>query len=100
MTDGLVVAETTGSVAEAQQWQAAVRADPGTTLLVTPARVTSDVALTPPQRTVVETVSADARVTLVSTYPDHWVIDVVDTGGARPLLADLAAAPAAASSAS
>ncbi|MFL6059902.1 MAG: hypothetical protein ACJ72E_01630 [Marmoricola sp.] len=85
---GRVTASTSGSVAEARQWQEQVgKGD--TQLTVTPVRVSTEVPYTAAGRDLVERLSTDPRVLKVTTIKPYWEITTASTGDARGLISML-----------
>ena len=93
VTLGLVATETSGTVAEAQGWQAAVTPASGTALAIVPRHVVTDVAYSDASRDLVERLSTKPGVDEVATYPDHWQITLADSATAHTLQTPLATEP-------
>ncbi|RNL80906.1 hypothetical protein [Nocardioides marmorisolisilvae] len=85
---GLVTASTSGSVEQARGWQADV-GNGSQELLVMPTKITTEVAVEPAARPVLERLATDDRVMSVAIIKGQWSIRIPSTEQARALLPTL-----------
>jgi hypothetical protein len=85
---GRVSVATSGSISQAQDWQASV-GNGSPVLTVTPAKVSTEVPLTAAGRDLVERLSGKASVISIEVLKPFWNLTVTDSTAARAVVSQL-----------